>query len=104
MLIFKAPESPQTAARPWCAIYSRLAGCQDFNDAQPGCQGPTRRLIGSERVWDRGATLTLRLRSFETETLAEKENLAALAEEEDDVVQVTIKEISATSCSWRRVI
>src|SRR5229473_2164656 len=35
-------------------------------------------LIGSERVWDRGAALTSRLQSFETEMLAEEENFAGL--------------------------
>jgi hypothetical protein len=41
-------------------------------------QDPTFRLIGSEKIWDRGAALTSRLQSFETETLAEEENFAGL--------------------------
>ena len=40
---------------------------------------PTFRLIGSEKIWDRGAALTSRLQSFETEMLAEEENFAGLA-------------------------
>ncbi len=36
-------------------------------------------MIGSEKIWDRGAALTSRLQSFETELLAEEENLAGLA-------------------------
>jgi hypothetical protein len=39
---------------------------------------PTFRLIGSEKIWDRGAALTARLQSFETELLAAEENLAGL--------------------------
>src|SRR5260370_34014532 len=39
---------------------------------------PTFRLIGSEKIWDRGAALTSRLQTFETEILAD-ENFAGLA-------------------------
>jgi hypothetical protein len=38
-----------------------------------------RRLTGSERIWDRGAALTSRLQTFETEMLAEEEDFAGLA-------------------------
>src|SRR5216683_1069045 len=58
------------------SIYSRLAGYEDVNDAERLSQDPTFRLIGSEKTWDRGAALTSRLQSFETELLAEPENLA----------------------------
>jgi len=61
------------------SVYSRLAGYEDLNDAQRLSQDPTFRLISSERVWDRGAALTSRLQSFETEMLAEEENFAGLA-------------------------
>lgn len=40
---------------------------------------PAFRLIGSEKVWDRGVALTSRLQTFETEMLAETENFAGLA-------------------------
>src|ERR1017187_4556659 len=40
---------------------------------------PTFRLMGSERIWERGAALTSRLQSFETELLTEEANLAGLA-------------------------
>ena len=60
------------------SIYSRLAGYEDLNDAQRLSQDPTLRLIGSEKVWDRGAALTSRLQTFETEMLAEQENFAGL--------------------------
>jgi len=42
-------------------------------------QDPAFRLIGSEKVWDRGVALTSRLQTFETEMLAEEENFAGLA-------------------------
>jgi len=60
------------------SVYSRLAGYEDVNDAERLSQDPTFRLIGSEKVWDRGAALTSRLQTFETELLAEKENFAGL--------------------------
>jgi len=60
------------------SVYSRLAGYEDINDAQRLSQDPTFRLISSERAWDRGAALTSRLQTFETEMLAEEENFAGL--------------------------
>src|SRR6202521_1893290 len=39
------------------SIYSRLAGYEDVNDAERLSQDPTLRLIGSEKIWDRGAAL-----------------------------------------------
>ncbi|HUS96475.1 MAG TPA: IS1380 family transposase, partial [Hyphomicrobiaceae bacterium] len=59
--------------------YSRLAGYEDMNDAERLSQAPTFRLIGSEKIWERGAALTSRLQTFETEMLAEEENFAGLA-------------------------
>ena len=61
------------------SVYSRLAGYEDVNDAERLSHDPTFRLIGSEKIWDRGAALTSRLQSFETELLAEEENFAGLA-------------------------
>jgi len=60
------------------SVYSRLAGYEDVNDAERLSQDPTFRLIGSEKIWDRGAALTSRLQSFETEMLAEEQNFAGL--------------------------
>src|SRR5438445_8607272 len=60
------------------SVYSRLAGYEDLNDAERLSQDPTFRLIGSEKVWDRGAALTSRLQTFETEMLAEEENFPGL--------------------------
>jgi Transposase DDE domain group 1 len=61
------------------SVYSRLAGYEDVNDAERLCHDPTFRLIGSEKIWDRGAALTSRLQTFETEMLTEEENFAGLA-------------------------
>ena len=61
------------------SVYSRLAGYEDVNDAERVSADPTFRLIGSEKIWERGAALTSRLPSFETELLAEAANLAGLA-------------------------
>ena len=61
------------------SIYSRLAGYEDVNDAERLSQDPAFRLIGSRKIWERGAALTSRLQSFETEVLTQEENLAGLA-------------------------
>jgi Transposase DDE domain group 1 len=61
------------------SVYSRLAGYEDVNDAERVSPDPTFRLIGSEKNWDRGAALTSRLQTFETEMLAEEENFHSLA-------------------------
>src|SRR5271167_3502482 len=59
------------------SVYSRLAGYEDVNDAERLSQDPAFRLIGSEKVLERGAALPSRLQSFETELLTQAENLAA---------------------------
>ncbi len=61
------------------SIYRRLAGYEDVNDAERLSHDPTFRLIGSESLWERGAALTSRVHSFETELLTQDENLAGLA-------------------------
>jgi hypothetical protein len=61
------------------SVYSRLAGYEHVNDAERLSQDPAFRLIGSEKVLERGAALTSRLQSFETELLTQAENLAGLA-------------------------
>jgi len=64
---------------PRQSVYGRLAGYQDVNDAERLSQDQAFRLIGSEKIWERGAALTSRLQSFETEMLTEEENFASLA-------------------------
>ena len=61
------------------SIYSRLAGSEDLNDAERLSQDPTFRLIGSEKIWERGAALPSRLHWFETEVLSQEENLDGLS-------------------------
>ena len=61
------------------SVYSRLAGYEDVNDAERLSHDPAFRLIGSEQIWERGAALTSRVHSFETELLTQDENLAGLA-------------------------
>src|SRR5208283_28359 len=60
------------------SVYSRIAGYADVNDAERLSQDPTFRLIGSEKIWDRGAALPSRLHWFETEVLSQAENLEGL--------------------------
>ena len=40
------------------SVYSRLAGYEDLTDAVRVSADPTFRLIGSPKMWDRGAALT----------------------------------------------
>ena len=61
------------------SVYSRIGGYEDVNDAERLSQDPTFRLVGPEKVWDRGAPLMSRLQSFETDLLAKEENFAKLA-------------------------
>ena len=49
------------------SVYSRLAGYEDLNDAVRVSADPTFRLIGSKKLWDRGAALTSTLHWFETD-------------------------------------
>src|SRR5260370_1713412 len=60
------------------SVYSRIAGYEDVNDAERLSQDPTFRLIGSAQIWERGAALTSRLQSFETQLLTQADNLAGL--------------------------
>ncbi|MGH9477171.1 MAG: transposase, partial [Terriglobales bacterium] len=61
------------------SVYNRLAGYENMNDAERLAQDPAFRLIGSEKIWKRGAALPSRLQSFETQILAEDGNFAGLA-------------------------
>ncbi|MGD0014834.1 MAG: hypothetical protein ABSD56_10480 [Bryobacteraceae bacterium] len=56
-----------------------MAGYEEVNDAERLSQDPAFRLIGSDKIWERGAALTSRLQSFETELLNREENRAGLA-------------------------
>src|ERR687895_1596317 len=82
------------------SVYSRLAGYEDVNDAERVSADPTFRLIGSEKIWERGAALTSRLHAFETELLAEAANLAGLAA----INRELIGKAEAIDASWRVVL
>jgi DDE family transposase len=56
----------------WQSVFSRLAGYEDVNHGERVSHDPAFRLIGSEKIWDRGAALISRLLTFETEMLARK--------------------------------
>ena len=60
------------------SVYSRLAGYEDLNDAVRVSADPTFRLIGSPKMWDRGAALTSTLHWFETELLTQETNFVGL--------------------------
>jgi len=60
------------------SVYSQLAGYEDVNDAERLSQDLTFRLIGSEKIWERGAALTSTLQSFETELLTQVGDLNGL--------------------------
>jgi len=61
------------------SIYTRMAGYEDVNYAERLSQDPRFRLIGSEKIWERGAAPTSRVQSFETELLTQEKNLSGLA-------------------------
>jgi hypothetical protein len=67
------------------SVYSRLPGYEDVNRRAPA-QDLAFRLIGSENVLERGAALTSRLQSFETELLTQAENLGGLTVLNRDLV------------------
>ena len=50
-----------------------------MSDAERLSQDPTFRLIGSEKIWERGAALPSRLHWFETEVLSQDVNLEGLS-------------------------
>jgi len=68
------------------SVYSRLAGYEDLNDAERLATDPALRLIGSPKLWDRGAALTSTLHWFETDLLTREENLVGLMAVNRDVL------------------
>ena len=57
---------------------------------------PTFRLIGSEKIWDRGAALPSRLQTFETDLLAEDGNFAGLARVNRELMAMQKRSIRRT--------
>jgi hypothetical protein len=82
------------------SVYSRLVGYESVNDAERLSQDPTLRLIGSAKIWERGAALTPRLQSFETEILTEEDNFAGLAR----INRELISRGEAVDSPWRVVL
>ncbi len=82
------------------SVYSRLAGYEDLNDAERLSQDPTFRLIGSEKIRDRGAALPSRLHWFETEVLTQAANLSGLAAMNREL----IARAEEQEWSWRAVL
>src|ERR671910_1283149 len=62
------------------AVYGRLAGYEDVNDAERLARDPAMRAIVSREGVDRPAASTSQMGRFETEWLATETNLAALAD------------------------
>src|SRR3954463_4799595 len=62
------------------AIYGRLAGYDDVNDAERLAHDPAMRAIVDREGLDRPAASTSEMGRFETEWLATEANLAALAD------------------------
>lgn len=60
------------------ALYSRLAGYEDVNDAERLCLDPALRIVVGGRAKDQTAASTSEMARFETETLSTKENLKHL--------------------------
>jgi len=62
--------------------------------------GCPRTRLGSEKIWDRGAALTSRLQTFETEMLAQEENFLGLA----GVNRELIGKVAAIHWHYRTVL
>ena len=62
------------------SVYGRLAGYEDVNDADRLGRDPAMRWIVGGKAIERGGASTSQMGRFETELLANNENLAALAE------------------------
>jgi hypothetical protein len=60
------------------SIYSRLAGCDDTNDAERLCVDPAMRHVAEGRAIEHSATSTSAMGRFETEILTQSENLGLL--------------------------
>ena len=71
-----------------------------MNDAEQLSRDPTLRLIGFEKIWDRGAALPSWLQTFETELPAEEENFAGLSR----VNREMIGRAEALSSPYRTVL
>ena len=62
------------------SVFSRLAGCEDVNDADRLCRDPVMRQLIGGRAIKHGAASASAMGRFETEMLTRPENLEVLAE------------------------
>jgi hypothetical protein len=62
------------------SVFSRLAGYEDVNDADRLCRDPVMRQLIGGRAVKSGAASASAMGRFETATLTQAENLAALAD------------------------
>jgi len=69
------------------AIYSRLAGYEDTNDAERLAEDPAFRMLASRERRETSIALTSTLHWFETEVLVEERNYQGLARLNTDLVQ-----------------
>lgn len=77
-----APDERKRAAAVWARTISNSGSHSVIrNDVAETKRrrNPTFLLIGSSKIWERGAALTSRAQSFETDLLTEAGNLAGLA-------------------------
>jgi hypothetical protein len=81
------------------AVYSRLAGYEDTNDAQRLAQDPALRVVVGWRDGNRPAASTNTMSRFETETLTTPENLDGLSK-----LNATWVSRAMARTSYRRVI
>src|SRR5438105_14382926 len=63
------------------SIFGRLAGYEDVNDAERLCRDPAMRWVVGDRAITGSAASASQMGRFETEWLAQPENLAALADQ-----------------------
>ncbi len=62
------------------SVFSRLAGCEDVNDADRLCRDPVMRQLIGGRAVKHGAAPASAMGRFETEMLTRPENLEALTD------------------------
>ena len=69
------------------AVYSRLAGYEDTNDAERLAEDPIFRMLASRERRETSVALTSTLHWFETEVLADERNYRGLSRLNTDLVQ-----------------
>jgi hypothetical protein len=62
------------------SVFSRLAGCEDINDADRLCRDPVMRQLVGGQALKAGAASASAMGQFETQMLTRPENISALAD------------------------